>query len=74
VRNVAVLYCIAHRRYRNLSRGAFTDDNHQKLAGPKSGIPIYRAWVLGDTRLVYYIDCIDDVAGSVSWQDLFHVD
>jgi hypothetical protein len=37
---------------RDLSKGNFSADNHKQLTGSKHDIPIYRAWVTGDLRLV----------------------
>lgn len=50
----ALSACRAHftTRSRELSHGHFSDDNHKKLTGTKTIIPVYEAKMTGDTRLV----------------------
>ncbi|RPD59343.1 hypothetical protein L226DRAFT_495257 [Lentinus tigrinus ALCF2SS1-7] len=44
----------------DLSHGYFTPDNQKLLSGGDINIPIYEAKMTGDSRLVYYIDCVYD--------------
>jgi hypothetical protein len=44
----------------------FTSDNQKRLHGPETDVDVYSAWVTGDTRLVYYIDCEEDAKEKVS--------
>lgn len=39
-------------RFRELSKGQFSDDNQKRLTGLDVEIPIYEAKMTGDTRLV----------------------
>jgi hypothetical protein len=58
--------------YRDLSHGDFTPDNQKRLEGFRDlNADIYSAWITGDTRLIYCIDCVEDVDSQVS--DDMHV-
>jgi hypothetical protein len=59
------LYVHVLRFYRELSRGDFTDDNQHRLKTPNVDAAVFRAWILGDVRLVYYIDCVDNPEADV---------
>jgi hypothetical protein len=52
---------------RELSQGTFTKDNQLPLKTTRVDTDVFRAWVLGDVRLVYYIDCIDNPDSEVSY-------
>ncbi|RDX51441.1 hypothetical protein OH76DRAFT_1481370 [Lentinus brumalis] len=59
---------IVMRKIKDLSDGYFTPDNYKMLSGGDIDIPIYEAKMTGDSRLVYYIDCIYDHDSKVDRQ------
>ncbi|OCH88369.1 hypothetical protein OBBRIDRAFT_889173, partial [Obba rivulosa] len=51
---------IVIRKLKDLSHGLFSEDNQRRLNSTKSDVPIYRAFVVGDCRLVYHIHCVPE--------------
>ncbi|KAF9050293.1 hypothetical protein BJ165DRAFT_1341573 [Panaeolus papilionaceus] len=54
----STIYEIVRRKIVDLSNGHFSHDNHKRLNGPKTEIPVYEAKMTGDLRLIYIVDCI----------------
>ncbi|KAF8885252.1 hypothetical protein CPB84DRAFT_1788531 [Gymnopilus junonius] len=47
-------------KIKDLSRGHFSPDNHKRLSGPNTEIPIFEAKMTSDLRLIYQVDCVAD--------------
>ncbi|KZT08927.1 uncharacterized protein LAESUDRAFT_811030 [Laetiporus sulphureus 93-53] len=54
---VPTLFEIIVTKFRTLSNGYFTHDNHNRLSGTEEGVPIYEGRVNGKLCYVYQIDC-----------------
>ncbi|EMD41416.1 hypothetical protein CERSUDRAFT_89982 [Gelatoporia subvermispora B] len=61
---------IVAKKLRELSRGHFSDDNHKRLTGPTTEIPVFEAKMTRDTRLVYQVDCVPEYESDVERQVL----
>ncbi|KAI1785417.1 hypothetical protein LXA43DRAFT_899902 [Ganoderma leucocontextum] len=48
------------KKVKDLSRGHFSSDNQILISDPENAVPIFKANVAGDTRLVYQVDCVTD--------------
>ncbi|KAF9042114.1 hypothetical protein BJ165DRAFT_1529567 [Panaeolus papilionaceus] len=57
-KNNSTTYEIVRRKIIDLSNGHFSRDNHKRLNGLKTEIPVYEAKITGDLRLIYIVDCI----------------
>jgi hypothetical protein len=55
-----------YRFPRELSSGQFTSDNHTPIIGSTSHIPIYRAKLSNDLRIIYQIDVVTESSNQVS--------
>ncbi|KDN37508.1 hypothetical protein RSAG8_10107, partial [Rhizoctonia solani AG-8 WAC10335] len=53
------------KKIQDLSQGFFSDDNHKRLVGLNSEVPIYEAKVSRDLRIVYQIDLDTDVEAKM---------
>ncbi|KAG2091484.1 uncharacterized protein F5147DRAFT_822994 [Suillus discolor] len=58
------IFRIIVKKIKQLSNGHFSEDNHKRLNGPDTGIPIHEAKMTRDLRLVYQIDCVLDRDGE----------
>ncbi|KAG8989209.1 hypothetical protein FRB94_014588, partial [Tulasnella sp. JGI-2019a] len=61
----AKTFGIAIRKISELSQGLFSDANHVQLYD--FGVPIFKAFLFGDQRLIYQIDCgvpVNDASGD----------
>ncbi|CAE6509994.1 unnamed protein product [Rhizoctonia solani] len=56
---------ITWKKIRELSAGQFTPDNHTPITGTTDKIPIYRARLSNDLRIIYQIDLIPDSSSTV---------
>jgi len=59
-RGNAKFFKIVIKKIKELSNGQFSDDNHKRLNGHDTEIPIYEAKMTRDSRLIYQIDCIPE--------------
>lgn len=48
------------KKIKELSNGHFSDDNHKRLSGSSTEVPIFEAKMTRDSRIVYQIDVISD--------------
>ncbi|KAF8222237.1 hypothetical protein L208DRAFT_1381918 [Tricholoma matsutake] len=59
-RKQAKFFKIVIKKIKELSNGHLSDDNHKRLNGQDTEIPIYEAKMTRDTRLIYQVDCIPE--------------
>ncbi|CAE7194970.1 unnamed protein product, partial [Rhizoctonia solani] len=59
---------ITWKKIRELSAGQFTPDNHTPITGTTDKIPIYRARLSNDLRIIYQIDLIPDSSSTYDHQ------
>ncbi|KEP48194.1 UvrD/REP helicase amino-terminal domain protein [Rhizoctonia solani 123E] len=59
---------ITWKKIRELSAGQFTSDNHAPIIGTTESIPIYRARLSNDLRIIYQIDLIPDSLSTYDHQ------
>ncbi|KAG9097775.1 hypothetical protein FRC06_007201 [Ceratobasidium sp. 370] len=59
---------IVWKKIRELSFGQFTLDNQTAIIGTTSNIPIYRARVSSDLRIIYHVDVVSDKTGEFDHQ------
>lgn len=64
------LFRITLKKIKELSNGHFSDDNHKRLTGTNTSVPIYEAKMTRDSRLVYQIDCVPDFNSQVECQGI----
>ncbi|KAG8698871.1 hypothetical protein FRC08_005657, partial [Ceratobasidium sp. 394] len=57
---------IVWKKIRELSSGQFTPDNHKVIIGTPPHIPIYRARLSNDLRIIYHVDVVPDKAKEAS--------
>ncbi|ELU40337.1 glycosyl hydrolases family 39 domain-containing protein [Rhizoctonia solani AG-1 IA] len=55
---------IVHKRIRELSTGKFSDDSHRPIIGTLQHVPMFRAKVSLDLRIIYQIDVLPDPTGT----------
>ncbi|KAG8681292.1 hypothetical protein FRC11_001300, partial [Ceratobasidium sp. 423] len=55
---------ITWKKLRELSAGQFTPDNHRPIIGTMDMIPIYRARLSNDLRIIYQIDLAADPSNT----------
>ncbi|KAF5377280.1 hypothetical protein D9615_006447 [Tricholomella constricta] len=63
-------FAIIIKKIKELSNGHFSDDNHKRLNGPNTDVPIFEAKMTRDTRLVYQVDSVLEYDSHVEWQVL----
>ncbi|KAG9074760.1 hypothetical protein FS749_013653 [Ceratobasidium sp. UAMH 11750] len=59
---------IVWKKIRELSSGQFTPDNHKVIIGTPPHIPIYRARLSNDLRIIYHVDVVPDKAKEFDHQ------
>ncbi|CAE6450568.1 unnamed protein product [Rhizoctonia solani] len=59
---------ITWKKIRELSAGQFTSDNHAPIIGTTERIPIYRARLSNDLRIIYQIDLVPDSSSTYDHQ------
>ncbi|KDN35987.1 hypothetical protein RSAG8_11138, partial [Rhizoctonia solani AG-8 WAC10335] len=59
---------ITWKKIRELSAGQFTPDNHTPIIGTTDKIPIYRARLSNDLRIIYQIDLVPDSSSTYDHQ------
>lgn len=67
-RKQAKFFKIVIKKIKELSNGHLSDDNHKRLNGQDTEIPIYEAKMTRDTRLIYQVDCIPEYDVEVERQ------
>ncbi|KAG9099396.1 hypothetical protein FS749_001368 [Ceratobasidium sp. UAMH 11750] len=51
---------LVRKKFQELSSGQFTTDNYLAIRGTAENIPIYRARLGNDLRIIYQIDLVAD--------------
>ncbi|PVG01897.1 hypothetical protein CPB86DRAFT_698462 [Serendipita vermifera] len=64
-RKDAHMFEVVYTKMRDLSTGNLFNDNHKRLAGTQTEVPVFEAKITSDTRLIYMIDCVLDNTGEV---------
>ncbi|CAE6528500.1 unnamed protein product [Rhizoctonia solani] len=59
---------IVHKKIRELSMGNFSDENHRPIIGTLQHVPMFRAKVPLDLRIIYQIDLQPDSTGNYDHQ------
>ncbi|CCO31946.1 hypothetical protein BN14_05998 [Rhizoctonia solani AG-1 IB] len=59
---------IVQKKIRELSIGNFSEDNHRPIIGTLQHVPMFRAKVSLDLRIIYQIDILPDPAGNYDHQ------
>ncbi|KAG8778469.1 hypothetical protein FRC12_024973 [Ceratobasidium sp. 428] len=59
---------IVWKKIKELSAGQFTPDNHTAVIGTMPKIPVYRARMSNDLRIIYHVDVVSDKAQEFDHQ------
>ncbi|KAH7325422.1 hypothetical protein B0J17DRAFT_681298 [Rhizoctonia solani] len=59
---------VVYKKIRELSMGNFSDDNHRPIDGTLQHVPMFRAKVAHDLRVIYQIDVQPDPTGNYDYQ------
>ncbi|KAG9090248.1 hypothetical protein FRC07_012152 [Ceratobasidium sp. 392] len=62
---------IVWKKIKELSSAQFTSDNYTAIIGTVPNIPIYRARLSSDLRIIYFIDVVPDRAKEVCCNEDF---